>query len=148
LTVKHLSGDHAPMASSSAGTRRRLPRAEAPDPDGASTPPDDFSVGVLIGLLVGEGHFGGDGVRAQVTLRMHTRHERLFRWLTATIPGSRLYGPYDHGGRRYFQWMVRGRALEDHLLPLIGSRLDGLDDYAAERFRTMRERYRLGARDD
>jgi hypothetical protein len=105
---------------------------------------DDLSLGVLIGLLVGEGHFGGDGVRAQVTLRMHVRHERLFRWLTAMIPGSRLYGPYDHGGRRYFQWMVRGRALEEHLIPHLQDRLPDLDDYAAGRFRTMCERYRLG----
>lgn len=107
-------------------------------------PPDEYSIGVLLGLLVGEGHFGGDGVRAQVTLRMHVRHERMFRWLTETIRGSRLYGPYDHGGRRYFQWMVRGRALEDRLVPLIGSRLDDLDDHAAGRFRAMCERYRLG----
>ena len=61
---------------------------------------DDYSLGVLIGVLIGEGHFGGDGVRAQVTVRMHVRHERLFRWLERVVPGSRLYGPYDHGGRR------------------------------------------------
>jgi hypothetical protein len=127
LTVKHIA---IRMASMNAGV---------PDLD-------DVSLGVVIGLLVGEGHFGGDGVRAQVTLRMHTRHERLFRWLTATIPGSRLYGPYEHGGRRYFQWMVRGRALEEQLIPLLEERLDDLDAYAADRFRAMCERYRLGQR--
>ena len=46
---------------------------------------------------------------------MHVRHERLFRWLERVVPGSRLYGPYDHGGRRYFQWMVRGTALVEWL---------------------------------
>jgi hypothetical protein len=107
---------------------------------------DDFSLGVLIGVLIGEGHFGGDGVRAQVTLRMHVRHERLFRWLEGTVPGSRLYGPYDHGGRRYFQWMVRGTALVDWLLPQFDGRLDLLDDHAATRLREMRERYKLGDR--
>jgi hypothetical protein len=107
---------------------------------------DDVSLGVVLGLLIGEGHFGGDGVRAQVTLRMHVRHELLFRWLTATIPGSRLYGPYEHGGRRYFQWMVRGRALEHWLVPLIADRLDTLDSYAAGRFHEMCVRYRLGVR--
>jgi len=105
---------------------------------------DDFSLGVLIGVLIGEGHFGGDGVRAQVTVRMHVRHERLFRWLERAVPGSRLYGPYDHGGRRYFQWMVRGTALVDGLLPQLDGRLDLLDDYAAGRLREMRARYRLG----
>ena len=104
---------------------------------------DDFSLGVLIGVLIGEGHFGGDGVRAQVTLRMHVRHERLFRWLERTVPGSRLYGPYDHGGRRYFQWMIRGTALVEWLIPQLDGRLDQLDEHAATRFREMRERYRL-----
>ena len=105
---------------------------------------DDYSLGVLVGVLIGEGHFGGDGVRAQVTVRMHVRHERLFRWLERVVPGSRLYGPYDHGGRRYFQWMVRGTALVEWLLPQLGDRLDVLDDHAAARLREMRARYRLG----
>ena len=108
---------------------------------------DDYSLGVLVGVLIGEGHFGGDGIRAQVTLRMHVRHERLFRWLEATVPGSRLYGPYDHGGRRYFQWMVRGPALVDWLLPQLDGRLETLDDHAAGRLREMRDRYRLGRHD-
>jgi hypothetical protein len=107
-------------------------------------PLDDYSLGVLIGVLIGEGHFGGDGHRAQVTVRMHVRHERLFRWLERVVPGSRLYGPYDHGGRRYFQWMVRGTALVDRLLPQLDGRLDLLDDHAAARLREMRVRYRLG----
>jgi hypothetical protein len=107
-------------------------------------PLDDYSLGVLIGVLIGEGHFGGDGVRAQVTVRMHVRHERLFRWLERSVPGSRLYGPYDHGGRRYFQWMVRGTALVEWLLPQLDGRLDLLDDHAAARLREMRSRYRLG----
>ena len=75
---------------------------------------------------------------------MHVRHERLFRWLERIVPGSRLYGPYDHGGRRYFQWMVRGTALVEWLLPQLGARLDVLDDHAAARLREMRARYRLG----
>ena len=103
---------------------------------------DPYALGVLVGLLVGEGHFGGDGVRAKVTLRMHVRHERMFRWLTDLIPGSRLYGPYDHGGRRYLQWMVRGRALQ-HLVTALDGRLDELDDHAASRYRDMVRRYRL-----
>lgn len=104
---------------------------------------DDRAVGFVIGLLVGEGHFGGDGRQPHITLRMHSRHEKLFRWLEATVPGSRLYGPYRHGDRSYFQWMVRGSALRDGLAPLIQRHLDLLDDYTAERFRTMCDRYRI-----
>jgi hypothetical protein len=99
--------------------------------------PTDFEVGFLLGILAGEGHFGGDGRQPEVTLRMHVRHERLFRWLQRHFPGGRLYGPYNHGGRHYYQWMARGDYLRTELVPLIGDRLEELDSHAADRFRTM-----------
>jgi hypothetical protein len=116
--------------------RRRPPkrRLEGPDP---------LDLGFLLGLLVGEGHFGGDGRQPQVTLRMHVRHEGLFRWLERTFPEGRLYGPYHHGGRSYYQWMARGRFLVERLVPLLGPHLDALDAYAAGRFREMCRRYGL-----
>jgi hypothetical protein len=102
----------------------------------------DFDRGVLIGLLIGEGSFGGDGKQPQVTLRMHTRHEALFAWLMERIPDAKLYGPYHHGGRSYYQWMARGRVLVRDVLPLLQSELDaGLDGYAATRLQDMCERY-------
>ena len=102
----------------------------------------DFDRGFLIGLLVGEGSFGGDGRQPQVVLRMHTRHEAIFRWLEERFPTCRLYGPYHHGGRSYYQWMARGRALVEDLLPLLESEdLAGLDGHAAERFVAMCENY-------
>jgi hypothetical protein len=104
----------------------------------------DFDLGLLVGLLVGEGHFGGDGRQPQITLRMHTDHEALFRWLVDHFPASRLYGPYHHGGRSYFQWMARGEFLRQTLVPMLASRLSPeLDGRSWERFRQMRERYRL-----
>lgn len=103
----------------------------------------EFATGFLLGLLVGEGHFGGDGRQPQITLRMHVRHEKLFRWLEATFPEGRLYGPYRHGGRAYFQWMARGAFLRDVLAPLIASRRPWLDDHVAARFDAMCERYGL-----
>jgi hypothetical protein len=102
----------------------------------------DFDAGLLLGILVGEGSFGGDGKQPQVTVRMHVRHEALFRWLAEKLPRSRLYGPYDHGGRRYYQWMARGPALVEDLLPVLEDRLTAdLDGHAAARFEAMRERY-------
>jgi hypothetical protein len=102
----------------------------------------DFERGFLIGVLVGEGSFGGDGKQPHVTLRMHTRHEALFRWLEARFPRSRLYGPYHHGGRSYYQWMARGPALVEDLLPILDAELDPqLDGHAYERYREMREKY-------
>lgn len=110
--------------------------------------PTDYDEGFLVGLLVGEGHFGGDGRQPHVTLRMHERHEPLFRWIDHTFPGGRVYGPYDHGGRRYYQWMARGSYLRDVLVPLLERRMDPrVDLYAHARFEAMRARYhrQLGA---
>lgn len=104
-----------------------------------------FQEGVLVGILVGEGHFGGDGKQPQVTLRMHTRHESLFRWLLEHFPGGRLYGPYHHGGRHYYQWMARGVFLRQVLIPILERRLDAaLDSKAYADFLAMRQRYGLG----
>jgi hypothetical protein len=104
--------------------------------------PTDYETGVLVGLLIGEGHFGGDGRQPQVTLRMHVRHEAMFLWLTRTFPESRLYGPYEHSGRSYYQWMARGPFLRNELVPLLVSRITpDLDNYAFERFQQMLERY-------
>jgi hypothetical protein len=102
----------------------------------------DFDRGFVVGLLIGEGSFGGDGKQPQVTLRMHVRHEAVFRWLVDCFPETRLYGPYHHGGRSYYQWMARGRALVRDVLPLLEEHLgEDLDAYAAARLRRMRERY-------
>ena len=104
--------------------------------------PTQFDIGFLVGLLVGEGHFGGDGRQAHVTLRMHVRHEAIFRWLERTFPGGRLYGPYHHGGRDYLQWMVRGPYLRDELVPLLDRWLSpDLDRHSFERFELMKARY-------
>ncbi len=104
----------------------------------------DFAAGFLVGILVGEGHFGGDGRQPQVTLRMHTDHAQLFRWIERTFPGGRLYGPYCHGGRNYFQWMARGAFLREELLPLLNRRLtQELDEKSFKRFLAMKERYDL-----
>src|SRR5579875_3549599 len=102
----------------------------------------EFDLGVVVGLLIGEGSFGGDGKQPQVTLRMHIRHEALFRWLTSRFPGSRLYGPYHHGGRSYYQWMARGRALVDDVLPILERGVSSdFDAHAAERLTGMCDRY-------
>jgi hypothetical protein len=102
---------------------------------------DEREVGFLVGLLVGEGHFGGDGRQPQISLSMHTRHEKLFRWLEEKVPEGKLYGPYHHGGRSYFQWMVRGPFLRETLAPLIARHSDLLDDHVGERFKDMCRRY-------
>lgn len=101
-----------------------------------------FEIGFLLGVLVGEGHFGGDGRQPHVVLRMHTDHHALFEWLVEKFPGGRLYGPYNHGGRRYYQWMARGTFLRDELVPLLDRYLAAeMDGKSYARYRAMKERY-------
>ena len=103
-----------------------------------------FAAGFVLGLLVSEGHFGGDGKQPQVTLRMHVRHEPLLRWFLEQLPGGKLYGPYNHGGRKYYQWMARGEMLKKVLIPLLDSLpFAQLDPHSYERYRQMKEKYRL-----
>ena len=104
--------------------------------------PTQFDHGFLVGLLVGEGYFGGDGRQAQVTLRMHVRHEAIFQWLERTFPGGRLYGPYHHDGRHYLQWMARGLFLRNELVPILERWLSPeLDRHCFDRFQLMKARY-------
>src|SRR6478609_6253542 len=102
----------------------------------------DFDRGLLTGILIGEGSFGGDGKQPQVTLRMHTRHEALFQQLMRMFPRTRLYGPYHHGDRSYYQWMARGQALVEDVLPVLESSIaPEIDAPAAQRLAEMTERY-------
>jgi hypothetical protein len=106
------------------------------------TPLSEFEHGLLVGILIGEASFGGDGKQPQITVRLHVRHEALFRWLMERFPETRLYGPYHHGGRSYYQWMARGTALVRDVLPLLEGQFHaGLDGHAAERFDEMVSRY-------
>jgi len=102
----------------------------------------DVDRGIVCGLLLSQGSFGGDGRQPQVTLRMHVRHETLLRRLVGWFPRTRLYGPYHHGDRSYFQWMARGRALVEDVLPVLdGVVVAELDEPAAARIAEMRQRY-------
>ena len=105
----------------------------------------EFERGLVVGVLAGEGSFGGDGKQPQITLRVHVRRETLVRRLAELFPRSKLYGPYHHGGRAYFQWMARGPFLREFLVPLIAARRAWLDDHVAARFDAMCERYGLPA---
>ena len=101
-----------------------------------------FDQGFVAGLLVGQGSFGGDGKQPQLTLRMHIRHEAVFRWLMERFPRTRLYGPYHHGDRSYFQWMARGQALVEDVLPVLEQAITpDVDGHAAARLAEMREKY-------
>ena len=96
--------------------------------------------GIVVGLLVTQANIGGDGKAPHVILKMHVRHERLLRWLADRFPRSRLYGPYHHGDRHFFQWVARGPGLVMDVLPLLEAAAE-LDGHAAERISAMTENY-------
>lgn len=98
--------------------------------------------GLIAGILMSEGSFGGDGKQPHIMLRKHIRHESLMHWLVARFPRSRLYGPYHHGDRSYFQWVARGSALVEDVLPVLDELIvPELDAHAADRLAELRERY-------
>lgn len=99
-------------------------------------------MGLVAGLLLSQGSFGGDGKQPQITLRMHTRHASLFAWLMKRFPRTKLYGPYHHGDRSYYQWMARGQALVEDVLPVLDAVLTpDVDAPAYERLAEMRDKY-------
>jgi len=102
-----------------------------------------FEEGFLLGVLVGQGHFGGDGKQPQITLKMHVRHEKLMRWLIEKFPDSKLYGPYLHDSRNYYQWMARGRVLKNEILPILLKYFEFIDDHTKSRINDMCIRYKL-----
>jgi hypothetical protein len=103
-----------------------------------------FEQGLLLGILIGEGHFGGDRFQPQVTLKMHVRHKPLLDWLADRCPGARLYGPYEYDRRRFYQLMVRGNALRYRLIPLLDTLpWAEIDPHTYERYLAMKRRYGL-----
>jgi hypothetical protein len=100
---------------------------------------NDLERGLVAGLLIGEGHFGVDGERAQVVVGMHVRHEPLLRWLTRLFPRSLLHGPYHWRDRHFMRWSARGAALVCDLLPAIEPVLQtGVDPHVLHRLEAMK----------
>lgn len=99
-----------------------------------------FDRGLVVGLVVGEGSFTGDGKQAQLAISMNVRHEQLLRLLAELVPGSKLYGPYHHASRHFYRWMVRGPALADFLSEYEED-LRRVDRHVAGRIDEMQERY-------
>jgi hypothetical protein len=76
---------------------------------------------------------------------MHVRHEPMLRYLNRLFPTARLYGPYNHAGRHYFQLMWRDRSLRYGLMPVLEALpWEAIDPHSYGRYRKMKETYGLG----
>lgn len=107
--------------------------------------PTEFDFGFLVGLLVGEGSFSGDGKRAAVVIGMHPDHVEVFRWLTTQFPGGRVYGPYRYGARKIFRWHATGPFLNRTLVPILDRYLHPrYSRRVFQRYLAMKHRYGLG----
>lgn len=108
-----------------------------------------YEKGFLLGLLIGEGSFCGDGRQPQIVIHMHARHEPLLRWVLGILPGGRLYGPYvDRHNDPYprenlsYRLIFRGPYLREVVAPLL-YRLPWrkVDPHSYGRFLAMLDRY-------
>jgi hypothetical protein len=73
-----------------------------------------FELGYVIGLIVGEGSFTGDGKAPCLEVRLHVDDPEPLLKLREVF-GGRIYGPYIHDGRHYRMWLLRGVDLFDAL---------------------------------
>jgi hypothetical protein len=75
---------------------------------------DSFDLGYAMGLIVGEGSFTGDRQQPSLEVKLHRRDMEPLEHLQKVL-GGRVFGPYAHGGRNLYAYMLRGRELRDAL---------------------------------
>lgn len=71
---------------------------------------DPFGLGYAMGLIVGEGSFTGDRRQPSLELKAHRRDVEPLEHIQRVL-GGRIFGPYAHGGRNSYAYMLRGREL-------------------------------------
>ena len=82
---------------------------------------DQFGLGYAMGLIVGEGSFTGDRQQPSLEVKLHRRDVEPLEHLQRIL-GGRIFGPYAHGGRNLYAYMLRGQALRE-ALPVIHAHL-------------------------
>lgn len=98
---------------------------------------DQFDLGYALGLIVGQGSFTGDRRQPSLEVKLHRRDLEVLEHL-ARVFGGRIFGPYVHGGRSLYAYMLRGRELKD-ALPLIHRHLPS--SWKRMQFETWRSKY-------
>ena len=78
----------------------------------------EFDIGYAVGLIAGEGSFTGDRRQPALSVKMHERDRRPLEHLQLVF-GGRIFGPYDHGERRYYIYLLRGPELRASVATLV-----------------------------
>ena len=90
-----------------------------------------------MGLIVGEASFTGDKQQPSLELKVHRRDVEPLEHLRRML-GGKIFGPYTHGGRSSFAYMLRGRELR-LALPTIDEHLPA--SWKRVQFEEWREKY-------
>ena len=76
---------------------------------------DLFTIGYIMGLVVGEGSFTGDARTPTLSIKLHRDDPQPLVLVNRAL-GGRIYGPYEHTGRRFWLYHLRGVALERSIM--------------------------------
>lgn len=78
----------------------------------------EFDLGYALGIIAGEGSFTGDRRQPALSVKMHERDRRPLEHLQLVF-GGRIFGPYAHGDRRYYIYLLRGPELRASIATLV-----------------------------
>jgi hypothetical protein len=99
---------------------------------------DPFALGYALGLVASEGSFTGDRQQPSLEIRMHRRDREPLEHVRSVL-GGRIFGPYSHGGRHLYVYMLRGRDLKN-ALPVLNEHLPS--SWKRVQFEAWRAKYR------
>ena len=91
-----------------------------------------------MGLVAGDGSFTGDRQQPSLEIRTHRRDIEPLEDVRRVL-GGRIFGPYAHGGRQLYVYMLRGRELKE-AVPIIHEHLPS--SWKRVQFEAWREKYR------
>jgi hypothetical protein len=99
---------------------------------------EDFALGYAMGLVVGEGSFTGDRQQPSLEIRTHRRDLEPLEDVRRVL-GGRIFGPYAHGARHLYVYMLRGGELKA-AVPVLQEHLP--NSWKRVQFEAWRAKYR------
>lgn len=76
---------------------------------------NDFEIGYIMGLVVGEGCFASDRNRYSLEINLHETDPEPLEYIQMRL-GGRIYGVYEHNNHRFWRYLLRGIQLRKNIL--------------------------------